>query len=179
LPSTGDFLDTLDPDAVVAVTATGDSLGSSRTTVLITVCVLALGAMSVWMVARDGASPSAREAPAATTPEPQSDNPTYELPDRVGVIDAAGNLAGFVDRAALQGIPNGTYDAWLREPLPVTKTQDPDGPLVGYEFRTAGFVDLATYRSPRFDVDALVAAAQAKSAQDSNSFMEEREQQAP
>ena len=49
--------------------------------------------------------------------------------------------------------------------------------LVGYKFRTAGFVDLATYESPDFDFDALVADAQTKSEQDSQRFLEGRELQ--
>jgi hypothetical protein len=99
----------------------------------------------------------------------------------VGIIegDGDGNVVGYADRAAFSQPAGpaglGSFDAWLRTPIPVTKTPDPTSALVGYVFPVAGFVDLATYNSPQFDLEAFVAAAQAKSAQDSENFLKGRE----
>jgi hypothetical protein len=98
------------------------------------------------------------------------------IPDRVQVEGTDGNFVGYVDRldrnhpdyAAYQGNPEAAVAAWLRTPVPVTKTADPSSELVGYWFHTIGFVDLTTYNSPSFDLDTRLAGAAPSKIEPSN-----------
>jgi hypothetical protein len=106
-----------------------------------------------------------------TSPSSSADTDA-QIPGRVEVVDGQGNIAGWADTAAIRQMPSGAYEDWLRQPIPVTKTQDPSSDLVGYQFRTAGFVDLATYNSPTFDLNALVEQAQAQSTARSQQYLQ-------
>jgi hypothetical protein len=98
-----------------------------------------------------------------------------DLPARTGVVDASGSIVGFEDRAAVEkppdfsGYPGDSQDAfnaWLRTPIPVTRTADPGSELVGYDFHNVGFVDLDSYNDPGFDLDALLFEAQSRQQHD-------------
>jgi hypothetical protein len=80
-------------------------------------------------------------------------------------------VVGYADRDALASkpvVPRGatpTEEAaavarWKHTLVPVTKTRDPDSALVGYVVHTVGFIDLATFTAPDFDLDALLAQHQ-------------------
>lgn len=97
------------------------------------------------------------------------------LPGRIAVSGPDGNWAGFADRDVLAGVPNyaahpddpeAAVAPWQRVRIAVTKTADPASELVGYYFPGAGFIDLHTYNSPAFDLDALVANGNAREQQE-------------
>jgi hypothetical protein len=140
-------------------------------TITIVAGALSVASVTGIAVANSGTSSTGGSGSGPTGPS--------NLPDRVGVVDSSGKIAGFIDRAALERQPDfasyrddpqAAADAWLRTPIPVTRTEDPNSGLVGYDFHNVGFVDLATYQSPSFDIDALLAQAQAKQNQDLQQF---------
>lgn len=131
--------------------------------ILVTAAVLGVSAAGAYAFAASDSGPSV------------TDGDVPRLPARVQIVDDASKPIGFVDRAALEAKPSSSYDEWLREPIPVTKTDDPNSEVVGYRFRTAGFVDLATYSDPSFDLNGLITKAQAQSAEDSQQYLNSHE----
>lgn len=72
------------------------------------------------------------------------------LPSRVGITDESGKLVGTIETAKLYPPPDAPDSAY-EEPLPVS---DGDGELVGYYVPEKGFIELATWSSPSFDLES-------------------------
>ncbi len=141
------------------------------------VVIVGLIAAQEW---RGAPAPPPRIVSPATVPQTQVPAhlpapPDKILPDRIAVSGPDGNWVGYGDRSVLDGGPNfpaypndpeAAASAYLHELVPITKTEDPGSPLVGYLLRGYGFVDLASYNSPTFDLDALVAQGAAREQQE-------------
>lgn len=130
----------------------------SMTFVSIGVLVLAAAAGVAAASLGDGSSAGAPQTPSDDgIPFPGSRIP----------VSGVDGTAGYVDRSALAS-PS-LADVTSQEeadqitaerngrPWPVTATPDPDSELVGYFVPVLGFIDLATFTSPDFDLNARLA----------------------
>jgi hypothetical protein len=137
---------------------------------------MALSSSGVGGTAHDVAARAANDVPDAKQSAPQLGNwAGLDLPDGtrgyVFVADlAATKLEGMTADEGLQAV-----EAQRHKMVPVTREKAQSSLVVGYVVANVGFIDLATAQAPDFDLDVLIAEADAKQQRQAEAVQERLE----